>query len=76
MNKDLKKNVFTFFYRLANDIALPIKKTQNMNNTVNQTRLKVMYEETIIQWQKIKKHLKLNIEDVTFVENDIKVQYC
>lgn len=70
--------MFTFFYRVAKDIALSIKtgKTQGMNNPVNQIRLIEMYNETVRKWQKIKKHLKSNNEDIMSVENDIKVPYC
>ncbi|XP_078142394.1 uncharacterized protein LOC144539926 [Centroberyx gerrardi] len=61
--KESEEEFKSFKDRMASGISLSIKTgdSENMNNPVSKTRLKEMYDQLrIIQWPKIKGHLKSN----------------
>uniref|UniRef100_UPI003AAB203D uncharacterized protein isoform X1 n=1 Tax=Centroberyx gerrardi TaxID=166262 RepID=UPI003AAB203D len=61
--KESEEEFKSFKDRMASEMSLSIKTgdSENMNNPVSKTRLKEMYDQLrIIQWPKIKGHLKSN----------------
>ncbi|XP_038128984.1 uncharacterized protein LOC119775154 [Cyprinodon tularosa] len=60
--KEKDEELKSFKDRVAGDVALSIKtgKTMSLNNPVNKTRLKEMYDSLRCDWPKIKNSLKSN----------------
>ncbi|XP_026017343.1 uncharacterized protein LOC113018493 [Astatotilapia calliptera] len=61
-HKETEEEYKSFKDRVAGEIDLALKtgKSENMNNPVNETRLKEMYEELRMDWAKIKPYLQEN----------------
>lgn len=68
--------VWVFFYRLAAELSVSIKTgdTESMDNPVSKTKLIEIYDKLrLLEWPKIKDHLKTNRVSREVTKDLIKV---
>ncbi|XP_026017350.1 uncharacterized protein LOC113018497 isoform X2 [Astatotilapia calliptera] len=73
-HKETEEELRSFKDRVAGEIDLALKtgKSENMNNPVNETRLKEMYEELRKDWTKIKTYLQIAYSNTEQIKASIQ----
>ncbi|XP_039863463.1 golgin subfamily A member 6-like protein 4 [Simochromis diagramma] len=76
-HKETEEEFKSFKDRVAGEIELALKtgKSENMNNPVNETRLKEMYEELRMDWAKIKPDLQTTQSDPEEIKASIQYRF-